>query len=367
MFLQYEIIFMSTFDKIQFENLLALIPEHGASDIHLSAGSCPTLRIGEELIAGSEDVLTNLKIEEIILPLLSEEQKKYLSEKRALLFGYTFPNGLRFKINAFYQKGGLAADLHYISGIIKKFNQLGLPDEVINKITEINNGLIIITGPFQAGKTTSAMSLIEYLNEIKQLKIVTLEEPLEFILNNEQGLIQQREIGQDTPSFIDGLKDCLEANVEVVVATRIENKEEAMLILELAEQGRLVIAITSANSTVSFLIKMFSYFDENEKERFRNIFSNNLKLVICQKLVPDKNNQLILVPEIMFKNEAIRLAIINDKLNQVNNIIRTSVSEGMISFEQSLAEFVTKGKISLDHALKYSEDPEELKQKILEQ
>ena len=357
---------MSTFDKIQFENLLALIPEHGASDLHLSAGAQPILRVGEELVAGSEEILTSLKIEEIILPILTEPQKIYLSEKRALMFGYTFPNGLRFKINLFYQKNSLAADLHYIAGTIKKFKDLGLPI-LVDKIAEINEGLVIITGHFQAGKTTTAMSLVEYLNEIKQMKIITLEEPIEFILANERGLIQQREIGRDTPSFIDGLKDCLEANVEVVVATRIENKEEAMLILELAEQGRLVVAVTSANSVVSFLTKMFSFFDESEKERFQIIFSNTLKVVICQKLVPDKNGQLILVPEIMFNNEAVRLAIINNKLNQVNNIIRTSGEENMISFEQSLAAFVRKGQITLDQAMKHTEDPEELKRKMAEE
>ncbi len=354
---------MSTLEKIQFENLLVQLAEQGGSDLHLSVGSPARLRLADELRPVSEDVLTNIKIEELIFPLLTAEQKEMLLKEKALIFGRTFPNGLRFKINLFYQKGSLSADLHFISPTPRTIKELGLPRSV-EHLAELEKGLVIITGPYRAGKTTTAVAILEHINSSRPAEIVTLEAPIEFILTSKVGLIQQREVGVDTANLVEGLKDCLEASADVIMASPIESKEEVEALLELAEQGKLVLAVTSANSVLDVITKLLTYFNEEEQKRVRSILSRVLQAVIFQDLVLNKNNNWLVVPEILCHTEAVRLSIQDNKLHQINNIIKTSAAEGMISFEQSLAGLVKQGEVTLKEALKHVEDKTGFKQMV---
>lgn len=348
---------MSTLDKIQFEALLTKIVEQGGTDLYLSAGSLPMARVMADLRPMGEEILTSLKVEELILPLLTVEQKSFLEKTKALILGHTFENGLRFKINLFYQKDSLAADLHYVEANIKTFKQLGLP-LVAEKLTQINKGLVAITGPFQAGKTTTAMALLEEINNNLEAKIVTLEEPIEYVLVSKKSIIQQREIGKDTPSFVAGLRDCLESDAEVVMLSQLENKEEMVLALELSEQGRLVIVVTSADSVVSTLMKCLSFFKEEEKEHYRDMLARTLTAVVCQRLIKDKNNNFVATAELLWQTETVKLCIAGNKINQINNILRTSADQGMISLEQSLINLVKNGQIALEEAVKFADDKE---------
>lgn len=357
---------MSTLEKIQFENLLAQLVEQGASDLLLSVGSPPMFKIADKLVPASQEILTAVKIEELIFPCLTAEQKEILQQEKALILAHTFANGLRFKINLFYQKGCLAADLHFISPSLRTIKELGLPKQV-EKIAGLEQGLVIITGPFQAGKSTTALAIIDQINNTQQVKIVTLEQPIEFILINKKSIIQQREVGNDTPSFVDGLKDCLEANVDVVLVAQIENKEELEIILELAEQGKLVLAVTSANSTSDVIAHLLSFFKEDERERIQDILSRLLQAVIYQKLIlHSRSNNFIVVPEILLQTDAVRISIQDNKLSQLNNIIKTSAEQGMVSFEQSLASLVKQGEVRLEEALKQVKDKDEFKQMVTE-
>ncbi|HPI66972.1 MAG TPA: ATPase, T2SS/T4P/T4SS family [bacterium] len=346
---------MTALDKIQFENLLTQIVEQGGSDLYLSAGSLPMVKIINDLRPIGEEILTGLKIEELILPLLTVEQKSFLVANKALIFGHTFDNGLRFKINLFYQKDSLAADLHWVMANIKNFKQLGLP-LAAEGLTQLNKGLVAITGPYQAGKTTTVMSWLEEINNNQEVKIITLEEPIEYVLVSKKSIVQQREIGKDTPSFAAGLKDCLESNAEVIMVSRLENKEEMILALELAEQGRLVIVITSADSVVTTLMKFLSFFKEEEKQHYQEILARTLGAVVCQRLVKARNNNFVLAVELLWQNETVRLCIEDNKLNQINNVLRTSAGQGMISLEQSLINLVKEGQVSLEEAVKLVED-----------
>ena len=354
---------MSTLEKLQFDDLLTQLAEQGASDLYLSVGSPPMFKIANQLVPATEEVLTAVKIEELIFPLLAPEQKEQLSKEKALIFGYTFANGLRFKINLFYQKGNLAAELRFVPPVAKSIKDLGLPKQ-IEKIAELEKGLVIITGPFNAGKTTTLAAIIEHINTTKQLRIVTLEQPIEFIFTNKQSIVQQREVGRDTPSFEEGLKDCLEASLDVVVVSQIEEKQTVEKILELAEQGRLVLAVTGANSALEAILKLLSFFDEDEKKRIQDILSQVLEAVVYQKLVVNRNGEFVVVPEILLQTEAVTLSIRDNKLNQINNILRTSVRQGMISFEQSLANLVKQGEITQEEALKHVDDKEGFKRMI---
>ena len=354
---------MSTLDKIQFDNLLSQLVEQGASDLFLSVGSPPIFKVANQLVPADQGILTAVKIEELIFPLLTVGQKDKLIKEKALIFSYTFASSLRFKINLFYQKGCLAAELRFVQPAVKSIKELGLPKQV-EKITDLNNGLIIISGPFNSGKTTTLAAIIEHLNITKQLRIVTLEEPIEFIFTNKKSIIQQREVGSDTPSFVEGLDDCLEANLDALVVSQIETKQEMKKILTLAEQGRLVLAATSANSAAEAVAKLIAFFDKDEKERAQNVLSQVLKAIICQKLIINRKGEFVVVPEILLQTDAIISSIRENKLNQIGNILRTSAEQGMISFEQSLASLVKQGEVTQQEALKHIDDQAEFRQMV---
>lgn len=364
---------MSTLDKLQLDNLLTQLIEQGGSDLYLSMASPPMLKVANQLVPvnlsvseGGQNILTAVKIEELVFPLITPEQKKLLTQEKSLVFSYTFETGLRFKINLFYQKGSLAASLRFIPPNIKLIKDLGLPKQ-IEKIIELKSGLVIIAGPVNAGKTTTTTALIEHFNTNQQLRIVTLEKPIEFIFANKKSIIQQREIGSDTPNLIEGLSDCLESSLDVVVVSQVENQAEMEKVLELAQQGRLVILNLNANSVLDAITKLIAFFDQDEQGRIRSILSQTLQAVICQRLIPstrDKSGNLVVVPEILFQTSAVQNSIQDNKLNQINNILRTSAKQNMVSFEQSLAALVKQGEITQTEALQQVDDEEEFKQMI---
>lgn len=363
----------SSIDKLQFDNLLTQLVEQRASDLYLSMGSPPMLKIANQLTpAGpssgeaSQEILTTVKIEELIFSLITPEQKETLLKEKSLIFSHTFENGLRFKIDVFYQKGSLAASLRFIPAKIRSIKELGLPRQ-IEKIIELESGLIIVSGPINSGKSTTLSAIVEYFNTAKQLRIVTLEKPIEFIFTNQKSIIQQREIGKDTPSFKEGLEDCLETSLDVVVISHLESKEEVEKTLELAQQGRLILITINANSVLESVLNLLSFFSANEQANIRNILSRVLQAVICQKLIPsirDQKTSLVIMPEILFHTEAVRLAIQDNKIDQINNILRTSAKQGMVSFEQSLASLVKQGEVTQEEAIQHVSDKEEFRQMI---
>lgn len=359
---------MSTLDKMQLDNLITQLVERGASDLVLSIGSPAMLKIGDTLVPANDEILTAIKIEELVFILITAEQKELLIKQKSLVFSYTFDNGLRFKINLFYQKNSLAASLRFIVPNVPQLKDLGLPRQV-EEVFEFKSGLVILCGPQGSGRSTTMAAVVEHLNQTQALRIITIEEPVEVMLMNKKSIIQQREVGRDTPNFNVGLEDCLDSDVEVVAVTQVSSKEELEKILELTQQGKLVLAITNGNSVYDVLLKLIDLFSEEEQGRIRDLLSRALQMIICQRLVPgggEKKGTYLMVPEILFKTEAVRLSIQDNKLNQINNILRTSAQQGMVSFEQSLAVLVKNGAIETADALPYVKNDADFRQLVNE-
>ena len=234
-----------------------------------------------------------------------------------------------------------------------------MPDGV-KELIDTEQGLVFVSGPINSGKSTTLSAMVNYLNSHKELRIVTLEKPIEFIYTNQKSIVQQREVGKDTPSFKEGLEDCLEASLDVVAVSQIESKIEAEKILELAQQGYLVLVLAGANSALDVILKILSLFDGEEQARTRIILSQVLRAIICQKLIVNKQGGYTMLPEILINNDAVRLSIVDNKLNQINNILNTSVSQGMISFKQALEQSVKQGIITRSKAAEYLEKNEAL-------
>jgi len=254
-----------------------------------------------------------------------------------------------------------------ISNKVYTLQELGLPSQVASMIN-VEDGLVIVSGPVNSGKSTTLAAMVEYLNNNKSLRILTLEKPIEYIYTSKKSIIQQREVGKDTHSFEEGLEDCFEATLDVVVVSQIEDKQTAAKILELAQQGYLVICVMTANSVLDVLMKFTSFFESGEQKRLRDILSFVLKAIICQKLITiakDKQSSKVVAVEVLFNTDAVRLSIQNERLNQINNILRTSAKQGMILFEQSLANLVKTGKVDLQTALEHVIDEESFKQLVV--
>ncbi|MEK7167319.1 MAG: ATPase, T2SS/T4P/T4SS family [Patescibacteria group bacterium] len=352
---------MHTTQTIIFNKFLTTVVERRASDLHLTVGTPPALRIeGKLIILEDQEILTPDFIKGIINSFLDLEQKEELEKNRQLVIAYSFDQKLRFKINIYYQKGFLGAVFRYISPIIKNFSDLGLPKS-IEKFLSLKKGLVVISGPFDSGKTTTLISILETINKTGKKNIFTLEKPIEYIFINDQSIIEQREIEKDVNSFEQGLDLISNEDVDIIFISQITNKEVFSKIFKLIEGGRLVFIILEAEQAYQTIEKIINFFPSSEKEKIQEIVANNLAGIINQKLIPSLNKERILAYEILFANLSVKNLIKEEKLKQLNSILQISQAEGMISMDKCLAQLVRNAKISLEEALKNAIDMENLK------
>lgn len=352
---------MQTAQTIIFNKLLNTVVERRASDLHLTIGTPPALRIeGELIILEDQEILTPDFIKGIINSFLTSEQKEELEKNKQLVIAHSFDQKLRFKISIYYQKGFLGAVFRYVSPVIKNFLDLGLPKS-IEKFLSLKKGLVIISGPFDSGKTTTLISIIETINRTTKKNIFTLEKPIEYIFINDKSIIEQREVGKDVNSFIEGLDLINNEDVDIVSVSHATNEKIFSKIFELVEGGRLVFVILEAEQAFQTIEKIINFFPSSEKEKIQEILTNNLAGVINQKLITSLKKKRALAYEILFANLSIKNIIKEGKLKQINSILQISQAEGMISMDKCLAQLVRSAEISLDEALKHAIDMENLK------
>lgn len=352
---------MQTAQTIIFNKLLNTVVERRASDLHLTIGTPPALRIeGELIILEDQEILTPDFIKGIINSFLTSEQKEELEKNKQLVIAHSFDQKLRFKISIYYQKGFLGAVFRYVSPVIKNFSDLGLPKS-IEKFLSLKKGLVIISGPFDSGKTTTLISIIETINRTTKKNIFTLEKPIECIFINDKSIIEQREIGKDVNSFIEGLDLINNEDVDIISVSQATDKEIFSKIFELVEGGRLVFVILEAGQAYQTIEKIINFFPSSEKEKIQEILTNNLAGVINQKLIASLKKKRVLAYEILFANLSIKNIIKEGKLKQINSILQISQAEGMISMDKCLAQLIRGAEISLDEALKHAIDMENLK------
>jgi twitching motility protein PilT len=353
---------MQTAQTIIFNKLLITVVERRGSDLHLTVGTPPALRIeGELTILEDQEILTPDFIKGVIASFLTPKQKERLEQDKQLVIAHSFDQKLRFKISIYYQKGFLGAVFRYISPNIKNFSDLGLPIKSIEKFLTLRKGLVVISGPFDSGKTTSLISMFETINKTKKKNIFTLEEPIEYIFINNQSIIEQREVKTDVNSFIEGLELISDKDVDIVFVSQIINKEVFSKIFKLIEGGRLIFIILEAEQVYQTIEKIINFFPSSEKEKIQEMLANNLAGIINQKLIPSLNKKRILAYEILINNLSIKNLIKEGKIKQINSILQISQAEGMISMDRCLAQLVRNAKISLEEALCHAIDMENLK------
>ncbi len=294
------------------------------------------------------DMMTNETINKIIESFLSQEEIISLKENKDLVLVKNIAN-FRFRINLFYQKGMLALSFHYIPGVIKNFSELGLA-ESCNNFLKLNSGLLVIAGVYNSGKTTTAASLIEEINQARALNIVTIEDPIEYLFVNKKSLILQRQVGSDVKTVADGLDYCLNEDADLVYVNEIKNNQVFDLsipkIFELASGNCLVLLEINADSSVRVLEKVLAGVGKKmTSEAARYNLADILAGVIVQKLTPKRGGGLVLANEILLNSPAAKSLIREGKIYQLESIMQTSRKEGMISMEKSLNNLIEAGEI----------------------
>lgn len=347
----------------QMKKLLEIAIKREASDLHLTVGVPPTLRVDGRLVAVPEEsVLTIETAEKLVESLMTDEQIERLKLKKELDFSFGYDK-TRFRTNVFYQKGNLTASLRLIPSEIKSISELGLPP-VLEKFTVHSQGFVIITGPTGHGKSTSLAALIEEINKSRSEHIITIEDPIEYVFEHKKSIISQREVGSDTNSFARALRSALREDPNVILVGEMRDLESIEAALTLAETGHLVFTTLHTNSAAQTTDRIIDVFPPHQQQQVRLQLANVLLGVVSQRLLPRTPGGRIVACEIMIANSAVRNLIREGKTHQLDNIIRTSASEGMISLDKVLAELVSKGEVNIDDALAWALDPKALKMMV---
>ncbi|MFH1226187.1 MAG: PilT/PilU family type 4a pilus ATPase [bacterium] len=330
-----------------------------ASDLHLVMGKQPVMRVDDKLVAlETEEVLTADWLKQLAAELLNDEQKAVLSQNKEVTFIYGLENQFRFKVNVFFQRGYLSISWRLIPAKVKTLAELGLPTAV-SQFVQLKRGLVIVAGPFGSGRTSTIAALLEEINKTRAEHIITIERPIEFLFANKKSIIEQREVGQDTNSFLAALDDSHEEDVDVLMVEEMDEPAVMASVLDLANAGSLIFGAMNTDSVSQTLEKIIFSFQSFERERIKNLLANALEGIIAQRLLPKVGGGMVLAAEVLVSTLAVKSLIREDKVQQLKSVLQTSGEEGMITLDRSLAGLVKQGLIARETALAYSASKED--------
>lgn len=334
--------------SILLNRILATAAKKGSSSLHLTVGSPPMVRINDKLsVLEGENILTLETLDKTIKSFLEEGDQARLAENKEMIFVKNFAGNFRFRVNIFYQKNLPAVSFRYIPDKIKTLAELAIPQPVSDTLKS-NSGLFIIAGSYGSGKTATAAAMIEEINKNFNKRIITIEDPLEYSFFSSKSIIEQRQVGRDVKTFVDGLNYCLEEDVDLVYVGEIRKElSQAMpIILELASGNSLVIMELDANSSTRAIERILSSLSNKLPiEAARYNLADVLIGVIVQKLLPRRGGGMILAAEVLLANSAVKSLIREGKIYQLESVMQTSRKEGMINMEKTLEEMIRAGEI----------------------
>lgn len=345
---------------MEIKKLLEICVQYGASDLHIMVGIPPMLRLNGKLLSVPDaKAITPGQAEELSNALLSEQQRELLKVDRELDFSYMLPGGARFRANVYYEKGNVAAALRYIPATIRTLEELHLPS-IIGKLTELKQGLVLVTGPTGHGKSTTLAAMIQRINNERSEHVVTIEDPVEYVHLPVKSIISQRELHSDTHSWGIALKSVLREDPNVVLIGEMRDYETIEAALTIAETGHLVLATLHTNSAAQTIDRIVDVFPEKEQQQIRGQLSLSLEAVIAQRLIPSEDGARVAVAEILIATAAVRSLIRDGKSHMLTNVMQTSTDAGMRTLDMALVEAYKGGKISLNTARDYALNTEEL-------
>lgn len=336
--------------------LLAFSVKHNASDLHLSAGVPPMIRVDGEVRKINVPALDHKEVHSLIYDIMSDKQRKDFEEKLETDFSFEIPSLARFRVNAFNQKRGAGAVFRTIPSKVLSLEDLNAP-EIFKQISEFPRGLVLVTGPTGSGKSTTLAAMIDYINGTRYEHILTIEDPIEFVHETKKSLVNQREVHKDTLSFDSALRSALREDPDVILVGEMRDLETIRLALTAAETGHLVFGTLHTTSAAKTIDRIIDVFPAAEKSMVRSMLSESLRAVISQTLIKKNGGGRVAAHEIMMGIPAIRNLIREDKVAQMYSVIQTGMVHGMQTLDQCLRNLVSQGIISHADAAQKAMDP----------
>jgi len=342
------------------ELLLEEVVKKKASDLHLQVGLPPMLRIDGSLapVSGA-DILMEETVEALVFAILDDDQKQILLKDKEFDFSFAFGDLGRFRVNAFHERGNIAAALRLIPNEILTIEQLGLPD-IVSKFADYPRGMVLVTGPTGSGKSTTLAALVDKINAERPSHIITIEDPIEFTHKSKRSVLVQREVHYDTFSFSAALRSSLRQDPDVVLIGEMRDLETIASAITIAETGHLVFATLHTNSAAQSIDRMIDVFPPHQQPQIRSQLSNILMAICSQRLIPSIGGGRSVATEILVATPAVRNIIREGKTHQLDAVIQTGADYGMQSMDKTLVSMIHAGTISYDEARNFAVDLEEL-------
>lgn len=355
---------MSTDYKSKIEELMSILIKEDASDLHLSEGRQPTIRVSGFLVPlVKEPVISRVDIKGILEELIDTKKKEEFLEKKEVDFAYEYKNNARFRGNAFFQLGKISIALRLIPKKIKTLEELRLP-KILESFTNKQQGFFLVVGPTGQGKSTTLASMINMINENRLEHIITIEDPIEYIFEPQKAIIDQREVYQDTPDFASALKGMFRQDVDVVMVGEMRTPETIATAVTAAETGHLVFSTLHTNTASQTIARIIDSFVAEQQNQIRIQLSASLLGIFSQRLVPKISGGLIPACELLLNNNAVANLIRENRVHEIDTVIETGSEQGMIDLNRYLIELVKSGEITEENAYMYSHNRKSLERMI---
>ncbi len=340
--------------RAQLEGLLAAVLAEGASDLHVSEGKRPVMRISGQLLPMvKEEMLSTAAISGFASVLMTAERKLTFLNTREADFAYDFQGKARFRVNGFFQQGMMGFALRLIPKDIRSIEDLGLPT-ILNTFTEKPQGFFLVVGPVGQGKSTTLAGMIEYINRQRAAHILTIEDPIEYIYEAKRSIINQREVGIDTKSFPTALAAMFREDINVALVGEMRDAETISTAVTAAETGHLVLSTLHTNNAAQTINRIIDSFPASQQDQIRAQLAASLTGIFSQRLIPRVSGGLIPAYELLINNTAVGNLIREKRVHEINTVIETSSEQGMVSMDRCLAELVRSGEITVENAYLHS-------------
>jgi len=351
-------------EGIHLDDLLYLVAEKKASDLHLAVGVPPVIRIDGELLSSTYEIVQPNILQAMVYAILTDEQIRIFETTYELDCSYQLADIARFRVNIFRDKGNIAAAFRLINAQIPTVRELGLPP-ILEEIGRKPRGLVLVTGPTGSGKSTTLAAMIGQINHERSVHIITIEDPIEYLHTHGKCIINQRELGMDTKSFPAALRSALREDPDVLLVGEMRDPETMALAITAAETGHLVFATVHTNNAAQTVDRVVDVFPPGQQEQIRVMLSNNLEAVVSQQLLPRAGREgRVPAVEIMMASPAIRNLVREAKAHQISSVIQTSAHLGMQSMDQALRDLYLRGLITYEMAVARAMNVEELKKMV---
>jgi len=334
------------------DDILKIVVDRAASDLHLQAGTPPMLRLHKHLLPIGTDVMSGGAIEALVFPIMNDDQKAVFKQHLDLDFSYSVKGLARFRVNVFRQRGTMAATMRRIPFTIPDLDSLGLP-EVVKNLTKLEKGFVLVTGPTGHGKSTTLAAMIDKINQERDVHTVTVEDPVEFLFQHRKGIVVQRELGEDTESFAHALRAVLREDPDIILVGELRDLETIAAALTAAETGHLVFGTLHTNSAPQSIDRIIDVFPAGQQGQIRVQLANVLSAIVTQQLLTRKDgNGLVVATEVLIATPAVQNLIRENKSYQIVSTMQTSGAKGMMTMEKCVKELVARGVVAADVALR---------------